>query len=278
MDNHPKVKRDQKKKPDEKFQGFPLAKQTWDFPTVINGWVDQLSGAEFKVLWYILRHTYGWQKVADTISYGQFRHGIIRKSDGKVVDRGTGLGTQAIRQAIRDLVEKGFIEAEKRRFRGRQGITSYKIRFAPSSPDFENQNPTGGENQNPTDFENQKETIPNIRQSLIQDNVLLSKDKRTEAPASFPFKGKNQSIDLVVEYLKSRMNLPALDLPERTNRYYAALLLKKYEKVETIFGLIEAAARDPFWAPKITSTKHLYYNAMRIFSEHRSRKAKVLKI
>jgi len=75
---------------DEKFRGFEPLPQSWDFPTVIDGWVDKLSGSEFKCLWYILRHTYGWQKTADAISLTQFEEGFIlpEKRDGLTAARG----------------------------------------------------------------------------------------------------------------------------------------------------------------------------------------------
>jgi len=111
-----------------KFPGFPPESQTWNFPTIVNGYVHILNGAEFKILFYILRHTYGFQKTEDAISYKQFKEGIQKKDD-TWLDRGTGLSTQAIKQAISGLLNKGFIEAEKRRYKGRQGITVYRPRF-----------------------------------------------------------------------------------------------------------------------------------------------------
>lgn len=117
------------KKEENKFEGFDPEIQSWNFPMAINGWVHKLSGSEFKVLWYILRHTYGWQKNSDFISYNQFKYGIKRK-DGKWADKGTGLSFPSIKKAIDGLIEKGFIEAEKKRNKeGRQGITQYRPRL-----------------------------------------------------------------------------------------------------------------------------------------------------
>ena len=126
-----------KEKTEILFPGFEPDKQTWDFPVILNGYINTLTGGEFKVLWYIVRHTYGWQKTEDTISYKQFQEGI-KKKDDTWLDRGVGLGTQAISQALKNLEKKGFIEIDKKRYRGRQGITHYKIRF--KNTDFENQN------------------------------------------------------------------------------------------------------------------------------------------
>ena len=87
----------------KKFQGFPQEGQYWQFPTIINGYVSELTGAEFKILWYILRHTYGFQKDFDSISLNQFEKGI------RNVDTGTGLTKPTIIGALRTLKRKGFI-------------------------------------------------------------------------------------------------------------------------------------------------------------------------
>jgi DNA-binding PadR family transcriptional regulator len=97
----------------DKFQGFPQEKQTWQFPNVINGWVHILTGAEFKCLWYILRHTYGWQKTEDAISISQFMRGI-KKKNGEWLDKGTGLSNRKVIDALKKLEEYGFISSCKK--------------------------------------------------------------------------------------------------------------------------------------------------------------------
>ncbi len=97
----------------KKFDGFDSVPRTWDFPTAIDEWVSVLSGSEFKCLWYILRHTYGWQKSADSISLSQFERGIYVKSKSRWLDRGTGLTRETITIALKKLHEKGFIKKVK---------------------------------------------------------------------------------------------------------------------------------------------------------------------
>lgn len=156
----------------EKFEGFPLDKQTWDFPTIINGWVHRLSGAEFKVLWYIVRHTYGWQKTGDKISYKQFQHGI-QKQDGTWLDKGTGLGTRAIAYSLKRLEEKGFIERISDPRSGRVGF--YKLRFARTPTYAKMKDPCLKMKDPPCKNERgthakMKDTIPNI-QSLTRQSL-----------------------------------------------------------------------------------------------------------
>jgi len=109
------------------FPGFPDPYQSWNFPNVINGYVRTLTGGEFKVLWYIIRHTYGWQKTEDAIDLTQFEEGI-RKKNGDMVDGGTGLSRKTIIRSIQGLERKGFIIAK--RTKGGRGL-DYTNKYAP---------------------------------------------------------------------------------------------------------------------------------------------------
>lgn len=89
----------------KKFPGFPPDPSTnfWSYPKDLNGYWHQLSGSEQKVLDYILRHTWGFDKTSDEISLTQLEKGI------KNFDKGTGLSRPTIITAIKGLVEKGFV-------------------------------------------------------------------------------------------------------------------------------------------------------------------------
>jgi len=98
----------------DKFPGFPreLEKSYWQFPTIINGHAHSLTGAEFKVLWYILRHTFGWQKTTDRLSLSQICNGI-KKRNGEHFDKGTGLSKPWVIKATKTLERKGFIKVKR---------------------------------------------------------------------------------------------------------------------------------------------------------------------
>jgi len=55
-----------------------------------------LLGAEFQVLLFIIRKTYGWGKTQDQISFTQF-------------EKGTGISRQTINKTLQNLVAKGMI-------------------------------------------------------------------------------------------------------------------------------------------------------------------------
>ena len=73
----------------------------------------ELSGAELKVLLYIIRRTYGFKKDSDNISLSQMLGGI-RARDGRVLDRGVGLSKKTLLGALRSLEEQHIILTERR--------------------------------------------------------------------------------------------------------------------------------------------------------------------
>jgi hypothetical protein len=90
-------------------------------------WMPLLTGAEWKVVSYVIRKTYGWGKVADAIPCSQIRAGQRRK-DGTRVDMGTGLGPTQIWEALRVLCEAGLL-LKQNRFRpdGGNDGTAYAL-------------------------------------------------------------------------------------------------------------------------------------------------------
>lgn len=90
----------------EKFPGFPPEPITnfWSYPKILNGFWHSLTSSEQKVLDYILRRTWGFDKNLDEISLSQLERGI------KNLDKGTGLSRPTIIKSIKGLVAKGFIK------------------------------------------------------------------------------------------------------------------------------------------------------------------------
>jgi hypothetical protein len=93
-----------------KFAGFPEPKT--NFTGIPNLFFDEvmrhLKEGELKVLLYIFRHTYGWQKDRDCISVPQFVNGIVTKH-GKRLDWGTGLVESTVKAAIGSLVKNAYV-------------------------------------------------------------------------------------------------------------------------------------------------------------------------
>lgn len=91
----------------------------------------ELSPPTWKVLCYIARRTFGFQKSTDRISLTQMQKGI-KKRDGTVLDNGTGLCRNSILKALSELEEKGVLQID------RSGSTNrYKLVHNMNQPDTE---------------------------------------------------------------------------------------------------------------------------------------------
>jgi phage replication O-like protein O len=90
------------------FPGFPFPNTTQIPNDVFDTLLPQLSGGELKVLMYICRRTFGFQKDSDRISLSQISKGIITKT-GKVLDHGTGLCKRHVITALKTLEKKNII-------------------------------------------------------------------------------------------------------------------------------------------------------------------------
>jgi hypothetical protein len=89
----------------------------------------RLGKASLKVLLYLIRRIFGFKKDGDTVSLSQICAGI-RKRDGTLLDRGTGLSRHAATKAIRDLEELGVITAIRGvSAKGDPAPTFYRLRF-----------------------------------------------------------------------------------------------------------------------------------------------------
>jgi DNA-binding MarR family transcriptional regulator len=109
------------------FPGFYRPRYTPIPDQLLDDVMAFLSGAELKVLLYIMRHTYGYKKSADNISLSQLAEGITTRNS-RVVDRGTGLGRTAIKQALKTLEAKGLIIVERgATAEGERTINIYRV-------------------------------------------------------------------------------------------------------------------------------------------------------
>jgi hypothetical protein len=75
---------------------------------ILDQWAHELSGAEFKVLLYLCRRTFGFRRDSAGVSATQIAEGL-RTQDGRVLDRGTGLHISSVREAIGRLVDLGLV-------------------------------------------------------------------------------------------------------------------------------------------------------------------------
>lgn len=79
---------------------------------ILDQWMWALTGAELKVLLYVARRTYGFGKDWDRISLQQLARGI-RRRDGSVLDRGTGLSVSSVARAAKSLEARGLLVRQR---------------------------------------------------------------------------------------------------------------------------------------------------------------------
>src|SRR5215217_706545 len=102
-----------------------------------------LSGAELKVLLYVIRRTFGFKRDSDTISLSQMLNGL-RARDGRRLDRGVGLSKKTLLLAIKSLEEKNVVLTERRRSAEKgDEPTSYSLNVRSASSVEETKPPVG---------------------------------------------------------------------------------------------------------------------------------------
>lgn len=118
---------------EESAAGPPEAGSFTPIPDVLlDEFLAELSGSEIKVMLYIARRTYGFQKQHDEISVSQMERGITKR-DGTVLDRGTGLTRRSIISCVGSLVDKGLL-MKVRNYDPRRGDTANTYCMTPPKP------------------------------------------------------------------------------------------------------------------------------------------------
>lgn len=117
------------------FRGYQSPNYTMVPDQLFDEHLAFLSGAELKVVLYIIRRTFGFKKDADSISISQMLGGIEKK-DGSRLDWGVGLSKPTLLQALRSLAEKNLIASERQRSieRGDEP-TVYWLRITGAGPE-----------------------------------------------------------------------------------------------------------------------------------------------
>ncbi|MBM3497056.1 MAG: replication protein [Armatimonadetes bacterium] len=151
-----------------------------------------LSGAEWKVLSYIIRKTFGWKKERDHISTSQLERGVRERATGNIIDRGTGLSRPTIRAAVRALEEKRLIIVDRRMTEeGDAEINCYRLRMAArdqqegvgkeSTHRGKESLPTPGKGTSPP----RGQTVYPTRQNETRENATTPSVALNELAASF---------------------------------------------------------------------------------------------
>lgn len=113
----------------ERFKGFARPTTTDTPDEIFDRFLTELSHAELKVLLYIVRRTFGFQKDSDHISLKQISEGIITKA-GHRLDHGAGVERRNAIRVVRKLEEKGLITVRRARTPdGYNSVNVYALKF-----------------------------------------------------------------------------------------------------------------------------------------------------
>ncbi len=96
------------------LRGLPNPNTTPLPNCIVDEYLPFFTGAELKVILYLVRRTLGFHKTRDAISLNQICNGIVRK-DGRRLDRGTGLHKSTACDALNTLAGWGMIKRMTRR-------------------------------------------------------------------------------------------------------------------------------------------------------------------
>jgi DNA-binding transcriptional ArsR family regulator len=222
------------------YKGIPSLNGTIVPDDIFDVLMPICSGAEFKVLAYIVRRTFGFKKESDSISLSQMVRGITKRN-GKVLDRGTGLGKSAIAVAIKGLVEKGIIEA-KRSTSKKRGYepTTYRLRFE----DPLSRNQTRGGKKNGQGLVQKMDIQTTVLQTTVNNTVNgVVKGGEKSALQQLPDLGDPPE---KTEYIAKDIILKALG-DEQSSRFYELVAAKIPEQVirETLAEVKADGARSP---------------------------------
>lgn len=99
----------------EVFQGFhdPRKHYTQVPDYVFDVLLAELSGVQLKVLYYVIRHSFGYGRESAAISWNRFLGGSISR-EGRRLDWGAGVSRDALHKALPLLVERGLLLKERR--------------------------------------------------------------------------------------------------------------------------------------------------------------------
>jgi phage replication O-like protein O len=182
------------------FLGFITPRYTQVPDELFDALMAHLSGAELKVLLYIIRRTFGFKKDADNISLNQICNGIATR-EGEVLDSGTGLSLSTVQIALKGLVEKNCVMTARNRSKEKgDEPTTYSLNILPVT-------------------ENRQGGIPKIgnggyRKSVTQETVVHQTVNNT---VNGVVKGGEQS---------SLHTLPDLGEPLEKTAYVVKLMLE----------------------------------------------------
>jgi replication protein O len=182
-----------------RFKGFISPRYTQVPDALFDELMAYLSGAELKVLLYIIRRTFGFKKESDTISLRQICNGI-KTREGEVLDKGTGLSLSTVQIALKGLLEKNCVITARNRSQEKgDEPTTYSLNMLPYT-------------------ENRQGGLPKIGKGGYRKSVTQQTERQQT---------DNNTVNGVVKggAARSIQHLQDLDQPQEKTAYIAQYIL-----------------------------------------------------
>ena len=232
------------------FKGYSKPNYTPVPDELFDEQLPDLSGAELKVLLYIIRRTFGFKKESDNISLSQLLHGITTK-ENIVLDRGTGLSKKTLLETIKNLIEKNLIISERRRSKEKgDEPTTYRLNIIGETPENNNtprgvkSTPGGGVKSTPHPSDKNYTTQETVIQETVNNTVNgVVKGREKSTLQELPDLGDPPE---KIAYIAKDIILKALG-DEKSVRFYELVAAKVPEQVirETLAQVRADGARSP---------------------------------
>ena len=214
-----------------RFKGFISPRYTQVPDELFDELMAYLSGAELKVLLYIIRRTFGFKKDSDHISPRQICNGI-KTREGGVLDKGTGLSLSTVQIALKGLLEKNCVITVRNRSKEKgDEPTTYSLNMLPYT-------------------ENRQGGIPKIGKGGYRKSVTQETDRQetVDNPVNGVVKGGAAS---------SIQKLPDLDQPKEKTAYIAHYVLDELgdQQSRKFYALVAAKIPEPIIREALSSIR-----------------------
>lgn len=248
----------------ENLKGFLVAKKqqsggynpnllpnTCQTPNVIlDQWMFSLTGAEFKIVMYAVRRTYGFGRNSSRISKSEFVHGTKDK-DGNLLDHGTGLGKSTVKDAIHSLVDKGILKERLGLAQSGANATnrySLNLKYLPEAPEehTSEEQSEGGQKLTPQGPENGRgegpKTDPSGGQKMTPSNTHGNPGGN---PVDLP------SVDPSSHAARTRESNPATEVTGPTDRPLDLPTREEHQPPDEPRAMLEEQPSDGYAAPHL---------------------------
>ena len=221
---------------------------------------------------YIINHSTIWERDVYLIMKRIAGEDGSCYASHQTIAKMTGVSRPTISRTIPKLIKRGWIK-ETGKVAGKTHPTkNYVIAnlWKENFDYYEDEKKRKLENQSSQNTKDTSTTEPKIRKPQIykEEPILRRTNIVTKVTRKTSF--GNPDINLVLEYLKEKMELPRLDLSEKVNRQYAHNLIRRSKTgAEGVKWLIDLASKDGWFKSHITSFRDLWNNQVKIMSSTR---------